>query len=110
MLLYCRHVKSTPDPASSAHVRLTATYASDNLKNSEVPLAWISTDAKDIQEAELKGHDLFVASTDDDLGFSDEEDEGDGGEDKMELFEPMFPEADTDEYAKFEKTLQRLGA
>lgn len=107
MLLYCRNVKSTEDPTSANHVRLTATYAKNNVKDAEAPLVWISTDAKEIKEEELKGHDLFVASADDELDFSDEEDEGSADE-NMELFEPMFPEAGTEEYEKFERTLEKL--
>jgi len=46
MLLYCLNVKSTEDSTSANYVRLTATYASDNVRDGEAPLAWISTDAK----------------------------------------------------------------
>jgi len=35
------------------------------------------------------------------------DDEG-ADEDKMELFEPMFPKAGTEEYEKFERTLEKL--
>jgi hypothetical protein len=108
MLLYCRNVKPTEDPTSANYVRLTATYASDNVKDAKAPLVWISTDAKEIKEAELKGHDLFIASAYDEPDFSDEEDDKGADEDKMELFEPMFPEAGTEEYEKFERTLEKL--
>src|SRR3954469_24424805 len=72
MLLYCRNVKSTEDPTPANYIRLTAKYASDNVKDAAAPLVWISNDAKEIKEAELKGHDLFVASAGDELDFSDE--------------------------------------
>lgn len=108
MLLYCRNVKSAGTPTFANYVRLTAKYARDNVKNVEAPLVWISTNAKEIKEAEMKGKDLFVASTDDEPDFSDEEQEEGADENKMELFEPMFPAPGTEEYEKFVKTLEKL--
>ena len=107
MLLYCRNVNSAKDPTLANYVRLTAKYANDNVKDVEAPFVWISTNAKEIAEAELKGDDLFLGSADEEPDFSDEEDEG-ADENKIELSEPMFPEAGTEEYEKFVKTLEKL--
>lgn len=81
-------------------VKLSAKYAPDNVKGGDTVLSLISTSGNDIDRAEGREIELFYDSDDAEERVEDEDGVG--------LFEPMFPDTSSDEYRKFEETLQKL--
>ena len=112
MLFYCRNVQRKDSPGTPYFVRLTATYARDNVRDADSVLALVSTSSSDIDQAEKREIDLFYYSDDDDDDDDDDEESGAGvhyeNEPRVELFEPMFPEASSEEHRVFEKALKKM--
>jgi hypothetical protein len=112
MLLYCRNVQRKDSLGTPYFVRLTATYARDNVKGADSALALVSASSRDIARAEEREIELFYYSDDDD-DDEDHEEPGAGvqgeNESRVELFEPMFPEASSKEHQVFEEALKKIG-
>lgn len=98
-------------------VKLTSKYADDNVKGIEATFGLISASCSEIDQAEVRGVELFDVSDDDeddeDEDLSTREAEGREEERTAKIFQPMFPDKDAsekelEEYQKFEAALQLL--
>jgi hypothetical protein len=103
MLLYCRNVQQKDSLDTTYFVKLTATYAPDVVKGADSTLAGVLTSSSDISGAETRKIELYYYSDDDDNDDEDQE------EARLALFEPMFPDRDSEELEVFEKVLQKIG-
>lgn len=110
MLLYCRNVKSKKNTQTPYEVKLNGKYAVGTVKGAEEPFAQILTSTEEIKEAELKGKNLTLTEPDEDLEFSEEEEEDKTVTDDhiTDLFELDSPESGAQGFNQFERFLGLL--